>query len=141
MQILRICRTALGGAEAEQLATSTSPLYHTTLTLLDEVFLPALSLLPSNCCLAEEIWSLVKLFPYERRYRLYDQWKGETTSSHPVLLRSKAAVLKAIKKLMQRVSKENVKPTGRQLGKLSHSSPGLIFTYILSQIQVTICLG
>ena len=140
MQMLRICRTALGGAEAGQLATPTSPLYHTTLTLLDEVFLPALSLLPSNCCLAEEIWSLLKLFPYEKRYRLYDQWKGETTSFHPVLLRSKAAVLKAIKKLMQRVSKENVKPTGRQLGKLSHSSPGLIFTYILSQIQVTICL-
>ena len=42
----------------------------------------------------------------------------------------------SIKKLMQRVSKENVKPTGRQLGKLSHSSPGLLFTYILSQIQV-----
>lgn len=53
-----------------------------------------------------------------------------------MLLRYKATVLKAIKKLMQRVSKENVKPTGRQLGKLSHSSPGLIFTYILSQIQV-----
>jgi len=136
IKMLRICRTALGGAEAGQLATPTSPLYHTTLTLLDEVFLPALSLLPSNCCLAEEIWSLLKLFPYEKRYRLYDQWKGETTSFHPVLLRSKAAVLKAIKKLMQRVSKENVKPTGRQLGKLSHSSPGLIFTYILSQIQV-----
>ena len=29
-----------------------------------------------------------------------------------------------------------MKPTGRQLGKLSHSSPGLLFTYILSQIQV-----
>ena len=110
--------------------------YYLTLTLMDEVFLPSLSLLPSNCCLAEEIWSLLKHFPYEQRYRLYDQWKGDTISSHPVLLRYKATVLKAIKKLMQRVSKENVKPTGRQLGKLSHSAPGLIFTYILSQIQV-----
>ena len=41
-----------------------------------------------------------------------------------------------IKKLMQRVSKENAKPTGRQLGKLSHSSPGLLLTYILSQNQM-----
>jgi Transcription- and export-related complex subunit len=32
---------------------------------------------------------------------------------------------------------DNVKHTGRQLGKLSHSSPGVIFTYMLSQIQVT----
>merc|ERR1719508_197435 len=107
-----------------------------TLTLMDEVFLPSLSLLSSNCCLAEEIWSVLRHFPYEQRYRLYEQWKGDNTTAHPVLLRSKAAVLKSIKKLMQRVSKENVKPTGRQLGKLSHSSPGLLFTYILSQIQV-----
>merc|ERR1712142_573771 len=110
--------------------------YMMTLTLMDEVFLPSLSLLSSNCCLAEEIWSVLRHFPYEQRYRLYDQWKGDNTTAHPVLLRSKATVMKEIKRLMQRVSKENVKPTGRQLGKLSHSSPGLLFTYILSQIQV-----
>ena len=56
--------------------------------------------------------------------------------SHPVLLKKKAAVQKSIKRIMQRVSKENVKPTGRTLGKLSHATPGLVFTYILSQIQV-----
>ena len=78
-----------------------SPLYMMTLTLMDEVFLPALSLLSSNCCLAEEIWSVLRHFPYEQRYRLYDQWKGDTTTAHPILLRSKAAVLKSIKKLMQ----------------------------------------
>ena len=166
-KMLRICRTGLGirdtGARYEAdtaggevvAADTDSALYYLTLTLMDEVFLPSLSLLTSNCCLAEEIWSVLRHFPYEQvcyyhlydyivyirsivlqRYRLYDQWKGDTISAHPVLLRYKATVLKAIKKLMQRVSKENVKPTGRQLGKLSHSSPGLIFTYILSQIQV-----
>merc|ERR1719347_549001 len=143
-KVLRICKTALGirdtakyDSEVSASAISIeSPLYMMTLTLMDEVFLPSLSLLSSNCCLAEEIWSVLRHFPYEQRYRLYDQWKGDNTTAHPILLRSKAAVLKSIKKLMQRVSKENVKPTGRQLGKLSHSSPGLLFTYILSQIQV-----
>lgn len=143
-KILRICKSALGikdsakyDSEASHVVISTSsPLYFMTITLMDEVFLPSLSLLNSNCCLAEEIWSVLRHFPYEQRYRLYDHWKGDTTSSHPILLRSKAACLKSIKKLMQRVSKENVKPTGRQLGKLSHSSPGLLFTYMLSQIQV-----
>jgi THO complex subunit 2 len=37
---------------------------------------------------------------------------------------------------MKRVSKDNVKPTGRVLGKLSHSCPGFLFDYILSQIQI-----
>ena len=78
-----------------------SPLYYKTLTLMDEVFLPSLFMLSSNCCLAEEIWSVLRHFPYEQRYRLYDQWKGDTTTAHPILLRSKAAVLKSIKKLMQ----------------------------------------
>eukprot|EP00090_Calanus_glacialis_P000154 TRINITY_DN1009_c0_g1_i2.p1 TRINITY_DN1009_c0_g1~~TRINITY_DN1009_c0_g1_i2.p1 ORF type:complete len:1411 (-),score=541.96 TRINITY_DN1009_c0_g1_i2:289-4521(-) len=143
-KVLRICKTAMGIKDTAKYDSEVagvvvppdSPLYFMTLTLMDEVFLPSLSLLSSNCCLAEEIWSVLRHFPYEQRYRLYDQWKGDTTTAHPILLRSKAAVLKSIKKLMQRVSKENVKPTGRQLGKLSHSSPGLLFTYILSQIQV-----
>lgn len=34
-----------------------------------------------------------------------------------------------------RLSKENVKPSGRQIGKLSHSNPCFLFDYILSQIQ------
>ena len=37
---------------------------------------------------------------------------------------------------MQRISKENVKPTSRALAKLSHSAPGLLFDYVLSQIQL-----
>lgn len=137
-KMLRICKSGLGLKETDSMEVDTGDagLYYLTLTLMDEVFLPSLSLLTSNCCLAEEIWSVLKHFPYEQRYRLYEHWKGDTIVMHPVLLRYKGTVLKAIKKLMQRVAKENVKPTGRQLGKLSHSSPGLIFTYILSQIQV-----
>ena len=36
---------------------------------------------------------------------------------------------------MKRLTKESVKPSGRHLGKLSHSNPGIIFEYVLSQIQ------
>lgn len=35
---------------------STTVIYYDILTLMDEVFLPSLSLSESNCCLAEEIW-------------------------------------------------------------------------------------
>ena len=49
--------------------------YYDVFTMLDEVFLPSLALTPANCCLAEEIWSLIRHFPYEHRYRLYDGWK------------------------------------------------------------------
>ena len=32
----------------------------------------------------------------------------------------------------RRLAKENVKPLGRQIGKLSHSSPGVLFEYVSS---------
>ena len=38
------------------------------LTTLDEVVFPSLSLLSCNCGIAEEVWSMVKYLPYERRY-------------------------------------------------------------------------
>lgn len=38
------------------------------LTLLDASILPALSYLDCNCCVAEEIWSVIKFFPYHYRY-------------------------------------------------------------------------
>ena len=84
-KMLRICRTGLGirdtGARYEAdtaggevvAADTDSALYYLTLTLMDEVFLPSLSLLTSNCCLAEEIWSVLRHFPYEQvcYYHLY----------------------------------------------------------------------
>lgn len=37
---------------------------------------------------------------------------------------------------MKRVSKETIKPVGRSIGKLTHSSPGVLFDYVLIQIQL-----
>ena len=43
-------------------------LYYDALTLMDEVLLPALSLAECNCCLAEEIWTVLRVYPYNHRY-------------------------------------------------------------------------
>ena len=132
-KILRILKASLGIAGKDDRCTcdpTTTPLYFDALTLMDEVFLPALSLSEANCCLAEELWTVLRVYPYHHRYRLYGMWKGETYTLHPALLRKKATMQKSVKRIMQRISKENVKPTSRQLGKLTHSSPGLIFEYV-----------
>ncbi|XP_068717940.1 THO complex subunit 2-like [Montipora capricornis] len=105
------------------------------LTLLDEVLLPSISLLECNSSLAEELWTMMCRFPYELRYRLYGQWKNESYLSHPRMLLAKAATIKRAKYITKRLTKENVKPSGRQIGKLSHSNPGILFEYLLSQIQ------
>ncbi|KAK9712875.1 Transcription- and export-related complex subunit [Popillia japonica] len=111
-------------------------LYYDVLTLLDVTVLPSLSYMDCNCSIAEEIWSLLKLYPYTSRYCLYSRWKNETYSLYPDLLRKRGDAEKQIKNIMKRVSKENIKPVGRLIGKLTHSSPGFLFDYILLQIQV-----
>ncbi|XP_037678702.1 THO complex subunit 2 [Choloepus didactylus] len=105
------------------------------LSITDQVLLPSLSLMDCNACMSEELWGMFKTFPYQHRYRLYGQWKNETYNSHPLLVKIKAQTIDRAKYIMKRLTKENVKPSGRQIGKLSHSNPTILFDYILSQIQ------
>lgn len=111
-------------------------LYYDILSLIDTTILPSLSYLDCNCCIAEEIWTLLKLYPYQIRYCLYNRWKNETYFLYPDLIRKRGDSEKQLKNIMKRVSKENVKPVGRLIGKLTHCSPGFLFDYILLQIQV-----
>ena len=102
------------------------------LNMMDDSILPAMCLVNNNCGLSEELWQLFKLIPYEKRFRLYYGWKREPVKN-PLLLKTRAATLKKIKYIMKRLSKENVKLSGRQLGKLSHSNPSYLIDNVSSQ--------
>lgn len=138
-KIIRIGKAALQlcGVESSHSAPpSSDSLYYDMLTLLDTTILPSLSYMDCNCSVAEEIWNVLKLYPYQIRYALYSRWKNDTYSIYPELMRKRGDAEKQIKNIMKRVSKENIKPVGRLIGKLTHSSPGFLFDYILLQIQV-----
>jgi hypothetical protein len=64
------------------------------------------------------------------RYCLYSRWKNDTYQQHAKLLRKRGEAQKKIKSIMKRVSKENIKPVGRLIGKLTHCSPGFLFDYV-----------
>lgn len=64
------------------------------------------------------------------RYHLYHHWKIVSYNGHINLLKSKTKTLDSARYIMKRITKENVKPSGRQLGKLSHSNPGILFDYV-----------
>ncbi|XP_068227072.1 THO complex subunit 2 isoform X2 [Palaemon carinicauda] len=110
--------------------------YYEFLTVLDEVLLPSLSVLDSNPCLAEEIWEVVKVYPYQHRYKIYGRWKNETHTQHPILVKARTRLLKKAKFIMMRITKETIKPVSRGIGKLTHNNPGPIFHYILIQVQL-----
>ncbi|KPM11917.1 THO complex subunit 2-like protein, partial [Sarcoptes scabiei] len=105
------------------------------LSLMNVTILPSFSLFESNSALSEELWSLLKLFPYNERFLLYNYWKIEPVN--PLLIKMKHFTMRKIKYIMKRLSKDkdSIKQSGRLIGKLSHSNPTFLFEYILSQIQ------
>ncbi|XP_020805921.1 LOW QUALITY PROTEIN: THO complex subunit 2 [Drosophila serrata] len=110
--------------------------YYDIMTCMDACILPSLLYLDNNCSMSELIWGVLKYFPYHYRYSLYARWKNDSYQLHPNLIRRCGLAQRDIKALMKRVSKENVKQLGRQVGKYSHCAPGLLFDYILLQIQI-----
>ncbi|KAJ8298480.1 hypothetical protein KUTeg_025011 [Tegillarca granosa] len=135
IKLVRLGKTFMTKRQSQGLKPEDDVAYYGFLNMLDEVILPCMALLTCNCCISEELWAFLKLYPYELRYRLYGNWKNDSYNHHAKLIRTKADSLERAKYIMKRLSKENVKPSGRQIGKLSHSNPGILFEYVLSQIQ------
>lgn len=96
--------------------------------------LPALSLSPSNSGIVDEIWMLVRIMPYEKRFSLYGQWKNDLYQL-PELRAAQAETEKEAKGILKRISKDNIKQSGRNLAKASHSNPTIFFTVALNQVQ------
>ena len=54
---------------------------------------------------------------------------------------SKASTFQFLCTFLRRLTKDNVKPSGRQIGKLSHNNPGIIFDYVsMWLVWWTVCL-
>ncbi|XP_041357183.1 THO complex subunit 2-like isoform X2 [Gigantopelta aegis] len=135
VKFMRMGRAFMNKRHDGGIAPEDDVAYYGFLNVLDDVLLPCQSLLRCNCCIAEELWNFLKHFPYELRYRMYGHWKNDAYGQHPVLIRRRADCLDRAKYIMKRLSTETIKPSGRQIGKLTHSNPGVVFEYILTQIQ------
>lgn len=74
-KIIRISKAALtkncGGNsntnEIKKIVPQDDNLYYDVLTIFDTAILPSLSFMDCNCCIAEEIWNVLKLYPYHLR--------------------------------------------------------------------------
>ncbi|EDV24606.1 uncharacterized protein TRIADDRAFT_56575 [Trichoplax adhaerens] len=134
-QILIIKLIRIGKGYLLEFASSNNQkdaLWGMMLDLLNDCLIPSLSLTECNASLGEELWDMIKIYPYTTRYHLYYHWKAISYNNHKDLLKAKTKTLDSARYIMKRITKENVKPSGRQLGKLSHSNPGILFDYALS---------
>ncbi|KAK0417584.1 hypothetical protein QR680_013097 [Steinernema hermaphroditum] len=116
-------------------STHTDALAEKIIDIIDEVVLPSLSLSDYNCAISEEIWSLLSLLDYKHRYRMYGRWNTVHSLRFHGISIKKGKVLGKTRYVLKRLSKDTVRVMGRQLGKLCHSHPLVVFDYILGQVQ------
>lgn len=108
---------------------------------LKVVLVPTLSLFPHNPAISADLWAVLSVLPYSTRYRLYTDWRGSGLErwgmgSKPYLqVQRESEAGKAARYTLKRLSKDNVRDMGRQVSKVTHSNPLVVFTTILNQIE------
>ncbi|KAI3384642.1 hypothetical protein SNEBB_009388 [Seison nebaliae] len=133
LNILKKCQEE--GKDKRSSPPPPSTMYYTTITILDCCVLPSLSLCGTNTSLALSIWDVLKYYPYHIRFRIYGEWKRKTYHNSIDLIFVRRSIINFTRATMQRLTKDNVRNKGRQIGKLSHSNPIIVFAYIVSQIK------
>eukprot|EP01116_Phalansterium_solitarium_P022218 TRINITY_DN7258_c0_g1_i1.p1 TRINITY_DN7258_c0_g1~~TRINITY_DN7258_c0_g1_i1.p1 ORF type:complete len:1434 (-),score=569.04 TRINITY_DN7258_c0_g1_i1:98-4399(-) len=104
--------------------------------LIVKAILPGLSMIGSNPGVTFEVWDMLKLLPYQKRYEMYYQWKNVAYTKVAELIGCKAAALFESKKMLRRISTETIKQQGRNIGKISHSNAPVLFEEALTQVSI-----
>lgn len=122
-------------------ANGSDKLSPTIYNLLRLVLVPTLSLLPPDPNFATDLWSVLSILPYSSRYQLYRDWRGgglerAGMGSKPLLqVQCEMEAGKAARYTLKRLSKDNIRDMGRQVSKVTHSNPLVVFSTILGQIE------
>ncbi|CAH2033971.1 unnamed protein product [Thlaspi arvense] len=101
---------------------------------LGACLLPSLQLVPANPAVGNEIWEVMRLLPYEARYRLYGEWEKDD-ERNPLLLAAKQVAKLDTRRILKRLAKENLKTLGRMVAKLAHANPMTVLRTIVNQIE------
>ncbi|KAI9270691.1 transcription factor/nuclear export subunit protein 2-domain-containing protein [Phascolomyces articulosus] len=105
------------------------------IAIVREFLLPAVSFSSSNPGTMAMLWDLLEILSFQERCSLYGEWGNDFYKRSIECKLLKARTERAAKSVMQRVSKNDVRQCGRDLGKLTNSNPMIIFNVMLDQIQ------
>jgi THO complex subunit 2 len=109
--------------------------------LLLKMLVSSLTLFPPNPAISADLWALLSIHPYHTRYCLYKEWRGgglerAGLSTKPLAqVKCEMGAGKAARYALKRLSKDNVRDMGRQVSKVTHSNPLVVFSTILSQVE------
>ncbi|KAK4046542.1 THO2 plays a role in transcriptional elongation [Microbotryomycetes sp. JL201] len=103
--------------------------------VLRQYLMPSLSLLKDNSAAALQLWTVLSLFPIEKRFQFYGEWKDTLYRRIPALAVRKAEAERDVKSILRRLSTDNAKKLGKTLAKAAHTNPTIIFAIALNQVQ------
>ena len=98
--------------------------------------MPGLTLIPANPGVSAELWGILELLNYTARFEIYGGMKTDGLVKTPELVLAKARTNDRAKKVTQRISNDTFKQQGRELGKLSHSNPIVVFERIIATVKM-----
>jgi THO complex subunit 2 len=103
--------------------------------LCKRLLVPALSLTKRNPGLVNEVFDLLKTFPTHIRFSIYAEWFSGATSRLPDIRAAFDQARAETRDVLKRISKTNIKPMARALAKVAYSSPGVVFSVAIGQIE------
>ncbi|KAF0540285.1 THO complex subunit 2 isoform X4 [Gigaspora margarita] len=104
------------------------------LDIIRSTIMPSIAMPDTTCGVIDELWNIIKLFPYKTRFTIYAEWKSAYEVYKPLKDQCKK-VSHETKKILKRITEENCREKGRELAKISHANPTIVFEIILKQIQ------
>lgn len=97
--------------------------------------IPATSLVGANPAVVNEIYELIRNFPFATRFSLYGEWQTVAYKTQPELKLKASETDKDTKGILRRISKQDVKRFGRALAKKSTSNPLILWAIAINQIE------
>lgn len=138
----RICRLLRAHIELKTSKVSPKEMdWQPIMNIVTSILLPSLSSGPSSFFLNSQVWHLLSVVPFQIRFAAYDVWKGagmakEGLGNKPSeMVEMETKQLHEAKGQLKRLSKENIKIIGRQLGACTHNCPLPVLNHMLTQIE------
>lgn len=105
------------------------------LQLFVNSILSSISLVTSNPGMIFDVWGVLSLFPYSKRHAIYAFWRDQIYSTGPELSVARSMALSDIRRVLRRLTRENVRQYGRLIAKIAHANPIVVFPVILDQLM------
>ncbi|CAG8570178.1 9919_t:CDS:2, partial [Racocetra fulgida] len=130
----KIMRIAYHHLEESRNSSDFETVKNKWLDIVRSTIMPSIAMPDTTCGVIDELWNILKLFPYKLRFNIYAEWKLAYDVHKPLKDQHKK-VSHETKKILKRITEENCREKGRELAKISHANPTIVFEIILKQIQ------